>query len=111
VEEIANSLLANRDAPPVGKNWAYNFIKRQPELKTRRFRRYNYQRAKCEDPTVVRSWFRLIENTIAKYGIRSDDIWSFDETGFMMGIIEPGTVITGSHRQGLLKKVQPGNRE
>jgi hypothetical protein len=111
VEEIANSLLANRDAPPVGKNWAYNFVKRQPELKTYRFRRYNYQRAKCEDPTIIRGWFRLVENTIAKYGIRSDDIWNFDETGFMMGMIEPGTVVTSSHRQGRPKQVQPGNRK
>ncbi|RKK28409.1 hypothetical protein BFJ65_g353 [Fusarium oxysporum f. sp. cepae] len=111
VEDIANSLCANRDIPPVGKHWAYNFIKRQPELKTRQFRRYDYQRAKCEDPTIIRGWFRLVENTIAKYGIRSDDIWNFDETGFMMGVIEPGTVVTSSYRQGRPKQVQPGNRE
>src|SRR6478752_4268599 len=111
VEEMANSLLADRNASPVGKRWAHNFVKRQPELKTRLFRRYDYQRAKCEDPTIIRGWFRLVRNTIAKYGIRSDDIWNFDETGFMMGIIEPGTVVTGSHRQGLPKQVQPGNRE
>ncbi|KAH7464397.1 hypothetical protein FOMA001_g17659 [Fusarium oxysporum f. sp. matthiolae] len=111
VEDIANSLCANRDIPPVGKRWAYNFIKRQPELKTRQFRRYDYQRAKCEDPTIIRGWFRLVENTIAKYGIRSDDIWNFDETGFMMGVIEPGTVVTSSYRQGRPKQVQPGNRE
>ena len=98
VEDIANSLRANCNAPPVGKRWAYNFVKRQLELKTCRFRRYDYQRAKCEDPTIIRSWFRLVENTIAKYGIRSDDIWNFDETGFMMGMIEPGTVVTSSHR-------------
>jgi hypothetical protein len=28
-----------------------------------------------------------------------------------MGIIKPGTVVTGSHRQGLPKQVQPGNRK
>ncbi|RYC79915.1 hypothetical protein BFJ63_vAg17202, partial [Fusarium oxysporum f. sp. narcissi] len=111
VEDIANSLLANRDAPRVGKRWAHNFVKRQQELKTRKSRRYDYQRAKCEDPMIICSWFRLVENTIAKYGIRSDDIWNFDETGFMMGIIEPGTVVTSSHRQGRPKQVQPGNRE
>ncbi|EMT65575.1 hypothetical protein FOC4_g10001844 [Fusarium odoratissimum] len=66
VEEMANSLLADRDTPP---------------------------------------------NTIAKYGIRSDDIWNFDETGFMMGIIMAGMVVTGSERQGRPKSVQPGNRE
>src|SRR6478736_5126281 len=111
VEEIANSLLADRDASPVGKRWAHNFVKRQPELKTRLFRRYDYQRAKCEDPTIIRGWFRLVENTIAKYGIQLDDMWNFDETGFMMGMIEPGMVITSLERQGMPKKVQPGNRE
>jgi hypothetical protein len=111
VEEIANSLLTNRDAPRVGKRWAYNFVQRQLELKTRRSRRYDYQRAKCEDPTIIYGWFRLVENTIAKYGIQSDDIWNFDETGFMMGMIEPGTVVTSSERQGRPKQVQPGDRE
>ncbi|KAJ0135028.1 import protein 1 [Fusarium oxysporum f. sp. albedinis] len=111
VEEIANSLLADRDASPVGKRWAHNFVKRQPELKTRLFRRYDYQRAKCEDPTIIRGWFRLVQNTIAKYGIRSDDIWNFDETGFMMGLIMAGMAVTGSERQGRPKSVQPGNRE
>ncbi|KAJ0130415.1 ATP-dependent DNA helicase pif1 [Fusarium oxysporum f. sp. albedinis] len=82
VEEMANRLLADRNASPVGKRWAINFIKRQPELKTRFQRRYDYLRAKCEDPIAIRNWFRLVENTIAKYGIRSDDIWNFDETGF-----------------------------
>ncbi|KAL9563830.1 hypothetical protein ACKAV7_012072 [Fusarium commune] len=105
MEEMANSLLADRDASPVGKRWAHNFIKRQPELKMRLFRKYDYQRAKCEDPTIIHNWFRLVQNTIAKYGIRSDDIWNFDETGFMMGIIMAGMVITGSERQGRPKSV------
>ncbi|RFN49752.1 hypothetical protein FIE12Z_5989 [Fusarium flagelliforme] len=110
VEEMANSLLADRDASPVGKRWAHNFVKRQPELKTRIFRRYDYQRAKCEDPTIIRGWFRLVQNTIAKYGIQSADIWNFDETGFMMGLIQSGMAVTGSERQGRPKAVQPGNR-
>src|SRR6478735_2264315 len=78
VEEMANRLLADRNASPVGKRWAINFIKRQPELKTRFQRKYDYRRAKCEDPTIIRNWFRLVQNTIAKYGIRSDDIWNFN---------------------------------
>jgi len=111
VEAMANCLLADRNASPVGTRWANNFIKRQPELKTRFFRRYDYQRAKCEDPTIIRNWFRLVENTIAKYGIQSHDIWNFDETGFMMGMISSGMVVTGSEKLGRPKSVQPGNRE
>jgi hypothetical protein len=108
---MANRLLAGRNASPVGKRWAINFIKRQPELKTRFQRRYDYQRAKCEDSIAIRNWFRLVQNTIAKYGIQSDDIWNFDETGFMMGVISSGIVVTSLERRGRLKSVQPGNRE
>ena len=30
------------------------------------------------------NWFRLVQNTTAKYGIHSDDIYNFDETGFLI---------------------------
>jgi hypothetical protein len=42
VEDMTNQLLRVRDAPPVGKLWAHRFVKRQPELRTRFTRRYNY---------------------------------------------------------------------
>ena len=42
VEDMANQLLRVRDAPPVGKLWAHNFVKRQPELRIRYTRRYDY---------------------------------------------------------------------
>jgi hypothetical protein len=45
IEETANRLLADRNALPVGKRWAINFIRRRPELKSRYQRRYGYQRA------------------------------------------------------------------
>ncbi|SPJ89683.1 related to transposase [Fusarium torulosum] len=101
----------DRDALPVGKRWASNFIKRHKELETHFFRRYNHQRAKYEDPTIIYDWFRLVENTIAKYGIRLDNIYNFDETGFIMGIIASGMVITGTERHGRPKSVQPRGQE
>ena len=111
MKEMADQLLADRNAPPVGTRWALNFIKRHPELKTRFFRKYDYQRAKCKDLTIIHDWFRLMENTIAKYGITLADIYNFDETGFMMGIIQSGMVVTDTDRRGKPKSVQPGNRE
>jgi hypothetical protein len=53
VEDIANQLLRLRDTPPVGKLWAYNFVKRQLRLRTCYTRRYNYQRAKYKDLQVI----------------------------------------------------------
>ncbi|KAJ3550687.1 hypothetical protein NPX13_g11465 [Xylaria arbuscula] len=57
VEDMANRLLRDRDAPPVAKRWASNFVKRQPELRTRFDRKYDYQRAQCEDPDALNAWF------------------------------------------------------
>lgn len=111
VEDMANQLLRVRDAPPVGKLWASNFVRRRPELRTRYARRYDYQRAKCEDPKAINEWFALVRNTKAKYGILDDDTYNFDETGFMMGFIFPGMVVTTSDSRGKVKLAQPGNRE
>ncbi|THC87090.1 hypothetical protein EYZ11_013463 [Aspergillus tanneri] len=63
VQEMANILLAKRGTTPiqtVGDKWVYNFVKRRDELKSRYFRRYNHQRAKCEDPKLIREWFNRV---------------------------------------------------
>jgi hypothetical protein len=111
VEDMANRLLADRDAPPVGSRWASYFVKRHKELTTRFTRRYDYQRALCEDPELIQSWFKLVRNTVAKYGIQDEDFHNFDETGFMMGIISTTMVVTSSERRGKPTLAQPGNRE
>jgi hypothetical protein len=100
VEEMANQPLADRDAPPVGRNWAPKFVKWHTGLKAGYCREYDYYKAKCEDPTIICNWFRLVENTIANYGITLADIYNFDETGFMMGMIASGMVVTGADRYG-----------
>jgi hypothetical protein len=111
VGDMANRLLAVRDAPRVGPRWANNFVKRCPELNTHFQRKYDYQRAQCEDPAIIRGWFTLVRNTIVKYGIQDADIYNFDETGFMMGVISAAMVVTSSDGRVKAKKVQPGNRE
>ena len=108
---MANSLRAERNLGHVGINWPSTFVKRQPELKVSFNRKYDYKRALCEDSGLIQGWFRLVENTKAKYGILDDDTYNFDETGFMMGQISQGAVVTGSERRGQPKAVQPGNRE
>jgi hypothetical protein len=111
VAAMANYLLANRGGTPVGIGWPGSFINRKPELKMRFSRKYDYQRAKCEDPRVIAPWFELVRNTISKYGITDKDIYNFDETGFQMGVISTAKVVTGSERRAAPKAVQPCNRE
>jgi hypothetical protein len=60
---------------------------------------------------LIKSWFDLVEQTKAKYGICDDDVYNFNEAGFMMGKITTQLVVTGSERRGRPKAIQPGNRE
>jgi hypothetical protein len=108
---MADQLLAARGASKVGIKWPENFVRRTAKLKTRFNRKYDYQRAKCEDPEVIGGWFQLVRRTIEKHGIAEQDIYNFDETGFQMGVISTSKVVTGSERRTRPKSVQPGNRE
>ena len=102
---MADSLLAERHRDPVGQNWAATFVKRQPELKVKFNRKYDYKRALCEDPEVIQGWFQLVENTKAKYSILDKDTYNFDESGFIMGVISTGAVVTGADCRGRPKTV------
>lgn len=114
VREMANVLLAKRGSIPihtVGEKWVYNFTQRHLELKSCFSRRYDYQRAQQEDPKIIQGWFDLVQSTIQNYGILSDDIYNFDETGFAMGLCATQKVITRSEYYGRRSVLQPGNRE
>ena len=108
---MANYLLETRGGKRVGKCWAQRFVARRLELKTRFNRVYDFQRALCEDPELIGAWFRLVENMRAKYSVVDADFYNFDETGFMMGVICSGMVVTRADRRGKSKAVQLGNRE
>ena len=84
----------------VSEKWAYNFIKRHNNLQSKYNRKYDYQRAKCEDPVLIQAWFERVQDTKIKYGILDKDTWNFDETGFQMGVIATVKVVTGTDRAG-----------
>lgn len=111
VQDMANNLLAERGERPVGKHWVGNFNKRSPEINLRRNRPYDRQRALNEDPRIICPWFSLVQSVKQKYGIQDEDMYNFDETGFMMGQIEAQIVFTGSEKCSAPKRIQPGNRE
>lgn len=84
---MADKLLAACGRDPVGIHWPCNFVNQTDSLVMHFNRAYNRQRVLCKDPKVISSWFELVEETKAKYGIIDDDIFNFNEAGFMMGII------------------------
>jgi hypothetical protein len=42
------------------------------------------------------NWFQLYRNITAKYSILEDDTFNFNKSGFIIGIILTGAVVTGS---------------
>ena len=115
VRRMADTLLAARGQdpppPPTGKCWVSRFIQSHPELQKKWTRKFNSQRAYCEDPAVIAAWFKLVEETRQAYGVLDQDIYNFDETGFAMGVAATSKVVTSSNRVGRAVIVQPGNRE
>ncbi|EDN91396.1 hypothetical protein SS1G_00799 [Sclerotinia sclerotiorum 1980 UF-70] len=65
----------------------------------------NHNLTKLEEEVLI----QLVSNMQAKYGIVDSDFYNFDETGFMMGIICLGIVVTSAERNGRSKAIQPGN--
>jgi len=111
---MAQILLRERShdsTATLGVNWASTFVKRHPELRTRYNRRISYQRAKQEDPRVIKEWLDTVNAAIQEHGIHEDDIWNFDETGFAMGLCTTSKVITAAERSERPRTVIQGNRE
>jgi hypothetical protein len=82
---MADRLLAVRGGGQVGQKWPSNFVRRTDSLKTSFNYLYDRQRALCEDPVLIRSWFDLVEQTKTKYGICDEDVFNFNEAGFIIG--------------------------
>ena len=76
VRDMADKLLAARGAGQVGQKWPANFVKRTDSLTTCFNRACDRQRALCEDPALIRSWFELVEQKKAKYCICDDDVYN-----------------------------------
>ena len=111
LQDMADLLLSQHGNERVSEKWVYRFVDRHPEVKLRFSRRYNYERAKCEDIKIIQEHFERVREVIQEYGILSEDIYNFDETGFAMGLCATAKVITGSDRYSRPYLLQPGNRE
>ncbi|KAJ8112951.1 hypothetical protein OPT61_g4814 [Boeremia exigua] len=108
---MADKILSVRGGQPVGKNWAERLVTRLDELKMAFNWAKDQQRILQEDPEIINAWFKLVEDTKAKYGIHNNNIHNFNETGFQMGVALSSKVVTGSERRARLELVQPGDRK
>ena len=48
---------------------------------------------------MINAWFKLVEETKAKYGVYNNNIHNFNKTRFQIGVIRLIKVVTGSKRR------------
>jgi len=89
IESYANAILENRigrDYTPVRKKWIYAFLDRtQDKLQTHWSKPLDMQRAQALNPDAMKHWFDLVEELIVKTGIRRENTYGMDESGFPTG--------------------------
>jgi len=95
--------------PSVGQHWVSRVLKRHPEYILKRRKVLDLERKRSESYENLQNWFQLLQDAITSFGIHSDDIWNFDETGFRIGVGRDQLVITKQQRQ--LHLGHPTNRE
>jgi hypothetical protein len=52
----------------------------------------------------MEEWFENLQRTIEKYGIQSEDIYTFDQTGFQIGVGKDQWIVTREPRQKIVSE-------
>ncbi|KAJ8118479.1 hypothetical protein OPT61_g560 [Boeremia exigua] len=108
---MADKILSVHGGQPVSKNWAERLVTRSDKLKMAFNQAKDRQRILQEDPEIINAWFKLVEDTKAKYSIHNDNIYNFNKTGFQIGVALSLKVVTGSERRARPELVQLGDRK
>ncbi len=109
VRQLAQRVVAqNGDTKPLGKNWLDGFLLRNPEVKTLRGKRLDFQRANGASTDAIQKFFNILEIPAIKQ-IRQENRYNMDETGLAIGVRENGLVLGSSAKKVAMKK-QSGQR-
>ena len=68
---------------PIGKNWVQRFINRHPNLKAAITDSIEFGCIKDVTREVVENWFKVYREMIDEKGIRTENIYNVDETGYI----------------------------
>lgn len=92
--------LQDAEPPTVSSNWARRFIRRNDDLTTVVQKPLSSARAFAHDSQKVMQYCNSLRETMTKYHITPENLWSMDEAGFKVGIGgKRKIVVTASKRQ------------
>ena len=80
----------------LGKNWIPRFIQRHPHLTVVIRRRIESVRIDKATKPVLNTWFDAFQKVVQEQGIKQENIYNIDESGFSIGTIESTRIIIDS---------------
>ncbi|KJZ70765.1 hypothetical protein HIM_09849 [Hirsutella minnesotensis 3608] len=95
LQQHANAILkANSREERASRTWAQRFVKRHKHLLHRRkATSRDVKRKAMQDRARIEAFFKGWSEFIRDEGITRDNVWNFDETGFMVGYLQKGTFL------------------
>jgi hypothetical protein len=109
VADMANKLPGVRSGEPVGMHLDKHFITCSDKLKIAFNWARDTQKILQENPEIISAWFKLMEDTKAKYGVHDNNMHNFNKTGFQMGVIGSMKAVTGAERRAWPQLSQSGS--
>ena len=71
------------DYQPVGSGWIFTFLdQNRHDLQTHWSKPLDMQRVQALNTEAVKHWFNLVEELVVNTGIKKEDIYRMDESGF-----------------------------
>ncbi|KAL1974811.1 hypothetical protein VTN31DRAFT_5015 [Thermomyces dupontii] len=72
----------------IGKHWVDRFCARYPDVvRSVKLDPIDRKRQLAENPEYIEQWFKVLEEVIDKKRIEPENIYNFDEKGFLIGRI------------------------
>lgn len=108
--EMATNLLSP-GSEPLGVNWHEGFEARNPDVKIILCSALDRQRALTNSRSGYETYWANLVYICVTYGIPPENMWNFDEKGFIIGKCGRYTVYTRPDRHNPGKLIQSGNRQ
>lgn len=94
----------------IGQNWIPRFLRRHPDIQTKRGISIANQRVQTLYSSSISAWFSQLLSLLTDKSIEIANIWNMDETGTALGVCANQTIIgTASTKRSYVSR--PENRE
>jgi hypothetical protein len=95
IRRFANEIRQKLDkaSRPVSNSWLSRFCKRHPEILVKKTKPMEAAKIGAHSEKDVLEWFQKYDAFLQKYNITSSNLWNFEETGFLIGVLKSCKIV------------------